>query len=315
MKIKHISILTILLMLLAASVAMSIRAFKSGHNGFANSSGERRDTGGYSSHEALNESGPAARGFSKAKPDNSASEQARIRPNDKGATKRNAATGSAKSATNMNANNGKFIPNGSAIPAMSGNESALVKSRRKIYEPFLKKYPLTDEQLQLVADANKKSDITMSDLTRQGKYGPGVDTETLTTSLDKIMSQYDEVRESLGDEAFEALMYYQNTLTERILANEIAGQINLSGSQLSDEKIDSLIDIFDKNYVGYSSERFREKSATINNLTLKSLTQTRDNVLKESSAILTSEQMDVMRQYWDSLLRTMEETKAKLDQD
>jgi len=321
MKTKQISILAILFMLLAVSIVLNIHALYSGH---ANSLGEHRYTGSSSDYQTLEEAGRDSKGFTKARAGNSAPEQIRLRPNGNDVKNRNDATASPKkpkangktTVASKNASNGKPMPYASnAVPSMAVSKSALLESMRESYQPFLKKHPLTDEQLQLVNDADNKESAFIHKMVREGKLGPGVDGDTIVAITEEARRQYgDALREPLGDETFDALRYYQSTLGERGLANEIAGQINLSGFQLSDESIDSLIDIFHNNILLYAKDSLRSQSSSSNDLALKSLTETRNNVMKASSKILTPEQLDVMRQYWDSLISRMEETKARQGQ-
>ena len=316
MKTKPIFILAILLVLLAVGAAISIRAFKARQGGLANTVGGNvqqgvtlatKNKGGKPADSA-----GASKGVTRVKQGNSASGQGSGQPKGTGEKKgdttvfkehREAIARTMPS--NKNAKNSKPVPlESNATPAMVGNKSATLESKKELYKPFLKKYPLSDEQLQLIHEASLKRLFLLDDLMRQGKYEENKEEPRRRFA--------EELRESLGDEALNALMYYQETMMQRKFANEIAGQIRLVGSPLSDENIDSLVDVLRKNLVVYVDEQRRSKSPKEAKYFLTTLTSppTKNNVMREASEILTPEQMDVMKNYWESLVSTLRETAS-----
>ncbi|WP_145928860.1 hypothetical protein OH491_12375 [Termitidicoccus mucosus] len=317
MKVKYIFILATLLLLLTASVAVNIHAVKSGNSLLANAFGGWRYAGSASDDERQNDekarnSGYGSKGFADVNQGNLSLRRDLFQSSkDNGAKRKTAGAGSkersdvvAKTiARAKDAKNSKKTSQGHGGKPFATSEKPLTIQRfERDYAAFFAKHSLSEGQQELIRIAlDKNNDFTLS-LMRRGELGKG-DMEVRMANVEEGARLLAEaLRGSIGDETFEAFVYYQKTLSQRRLANEIAGQIAVTGSELSADQVDLLVDVLKKNGVRYDEEWYRLRIPYASKNILRSLTSAESNVMREAGAIINPNQAEAMRFYWDGLV-------------
>jgi hypothetical protein len=111
----------------------------------------------------------------------------------------------------------------------------------------------------------------------------------------------EELGHLLGDELYQAWAYYSATIPQRKLADDLTRQFDGSGSGMTGEQRDRLIDIFHDNHVNYHPEILPISPAT-KSLMNTTFTRAQEQVMREAESVLSPQQMVVMKQYWSEII-------------
>jgi len=178
------------------------------------------------------------------------------------------------------------------------------------YRAFFAKYPMSEEKKDLIGLALVKEMEATVNSVLQRKPGENIDLKARRENVNAQRRQFEEsLRKPLGDEAFEALVYYRDTMLQRMLADTIADQMNASGCALSTETHDKLVRIFKDNNVTYAPEQTRLRSPTIAKSTASRLAAKEGVVMREAANVLSQQQMEVLKQVWGKLTSSAREEK------
>jgi len=192
-------------------------------------------------------------------------------------------------------------------PVTSNAQSMLTQIRvgqyEKIYEDFFAKYPIGDEKKSLIYSAlANESDERLKEIRRMKETGKKLDQATSKAGIQERKRLFEEaLRAPLGDEVFEALVYYRETGRQRELAGFLAEQMRKSRCAPDTETIDSMVRLFKDNCVIYANTRDRSQEPVFAGLMADSFSRKEQAVMKGAGEFLSQPQLDVLKKTWGEL--------------
>jgi len=205
------------------------------------------------------------------------------------------------SATRSDAQ-GDASPTAAYTPTGHAASSRVVSQIRrqnfeKEYAAFFAKYPVSKEQKDLIALANFNDSVARS--RSRAQTTNGFDVKIYREEKQARERQFEEtLRKPLGDELFEALVYYRDTKSQRYTVDTIAAEMKASGCALSTETYDKLVRIFkDKNASSFLLQSDSPSSDFVK-LEARMLAEKEGAVMGEAATVLNPQQMDVLKQVW-----------------
>ncbi|OAM89023.1 hypothetical protein AW736_15100 [Termitidicoccus mucosus] len=161
---------------------------------------------------------------------------------------------------------------------------------------------MSEEKKNLICAALARDLETIRNVMRQGGMNRNVDPAIRRANLDARRRQFEsDLREPLGDEVFEALVYYRDTKPCRELAGSISEQMKESGCELDAEDVDKMVRLFKDNGVMLANEHIRSRAPGIAKASARMLSAKEEVIIKEAGDFLSPRQMDVLKQIWSGL--------------
>jgi len=222
-----------------------------------------------------------------------------------------AAPGAGKAGSRVTAGKADFASvssratNTGSAASSRGISQFRLQSFEKEYAEFFAKYPLSKEQKGLIAraifDYRDYRVVVLDSSGNQAQKAANPDLKSYREMSEARARQFEEtLRKPLGDEVFEALLFYRDTRSQRQLADLIGAQMKASGCELSPDTRDKLVRVFKDNRTPFLSTR-SSMDARERQDQARRFAEKEGAVMREAASILSARQMEVLQRAWEKL--------------
>jgi hypothetical protein len=171
---------------------------------------------------------------------------------------------------------------------------------QKKYGEFFERNALPEDQREFIQDRSRKWFALNDELRSQGMS----EEEIRKHMAEQTRKDGEAINDLLGDEVYQAWLYYGYTTPQRNLASDLSLRFDGMGTGMTGEQKDQLVDIFFRNHVAYYSTELLRNHPGVLQRASASFRETQEPVMREAADVLAPQQMTALRQFWSETINS-----------